>query len=170
VMPHKGLHRLLAALAPLQAAWTLDVVGSLTADRSYANRLRAAADPRVRWHGEVVGDELWTHHRQADLFVLPSDREAYSIACLEALAFGLPVLVTARGGMREMIGPAEGLTLDPDDVGAWTAALARLAGDPPRLAGMSAAARARFTAHGTWRETAGVIQSFSAGVLARSRA
>jgi glycosyltransferase involved in cell wall biosynthesis len=169
VMPHKGLHRLLAALAPLSAPWTLDVVGSLTADPAYAARLRAHADARVRWHGEQSGEALWAHHRAAALFVLPSDREAYSIAALEALGFGLPVLATARGGMGELIGPGEGLTLPPDDVAAWTAAVAQLAADPARLAALSAGARARFAAHGTWRDTAAVIRALLEQILARSR-
>jgi glycosyltransferase involved in cell wall biosynthesis len=165
VMPHKGLHRLLAALAPLRLDWTLDVVGSLDADPAYAHQLRATPDARVRWHGEQRGPALWANHRRADVFVLPSDREAYSIACLEALGFGLPVLTTDRGGMRELIGPAEGFTLPPDDLPAWTAAIATLAGDPPRLAAMNAAARARYLRHGTWRETAATIRQFLSTIV-----
>jgi glycosyltransferase involved in cell wall biosynthesis len=167
VMPHKGLARLLAALAPLDG-WTLDVVGSLTADPGYAARLRAGAPAHVRWLGELQGEALWARYRGSQLFVLPSDREAYSLACLEALGFGLPVLVTDRGGMREMITGAEGLTLPPDRPADWTTAIRALATDPARLGAMSAAARARFARHGTWRETASTVAQFLDGVLARS--
>ena len=41
--------------------------------------------------------------RRSQVFALPSDREAYSLACLEALGFGLPVLATSCGGLSEMI-------------------------------------------------------------------
>jgi glycosyltransferase involved in cell wall biosynthesis len=169
VMPHKGLHRLLEALSPLPPDWTLDVVGSLTADPAYAARLRATAPASVRWHGQLDGEALWRAFGHSDLFVLPSDREAYSVACLEALGFGLPVLVTDRGGMREMISGDEGLVLPPDQPAAWTGAIAHLMMDRTRLAAMSAAARARFEAHGTWGQTAAAIAGFLRGFLAGSR-
>jgi len=168
VMPHKGLHRLLAALEPLPPFWTLDVVGSLTADPVYAAELRAGAPGVVRWHGQLQGDALWAAFRGCDLFVLPSDREAYSLACLEALGFGLPVLCTDRGGMGEMIQGDAGLTLPPDQPDAWTEALARLMFDRPRLRAMSAGARARFAQHGPWRDTAAVIAGFLQQFLAGS--
>jgi glycosyltransferase involved in cell wall biosynthesis len=168
VMPHKGLHRLLDALAPLPPRWSLDVVGSLTADPAYAARLRDSAPGCVRWHGQLQGDALWALYRASHLFVLPSDREAYSLACLEALGFGLPVLVTERGGMREMIAGEEGLTLPPDDVRAWSEAIAHLMQERARLPAMSAAARARFDAHGSWRQTAAAAERFLRAVLAGS--
>jgi glycosyltransferase involved in cell wall biosynthesis len=168
VMPHKGLERLLQALAPLDG-WTLDVVGSLTADPAYAARLRQVAPAHVRWHGELHGDALWARYQASDLFVLPSDREAYSLACLEALGFGLPVLVTDRGGMREMIAGGEGMTLPPERPATWTAAIAALADDRDRLTRMSAAARARFARHGTWRDTASTVAGFLEEILAGSR-
>jgi glycosyltransferase involved in cell wall biosynthesis len=167
VMRHKGLHRLLEALAPLDG-WTLDVVGSLTADAAYAASLRAAAPAQVRWHGLLEGDALWARYRHSHLFVLPSEREAYSLACLEALGSALPVLVTDRGGMAEMITGAEGLTLPPDRPERWRTEIARLMTDRALLLEMSAAARARFAAHGTWRQTAAVVERFLRGVLARS--
>jgi glycosyltransferase involved in cell wall biosynthesis len=164
VMPHKGLHRLLAALAPLPA-WSLDVAGSLTADRRYVARVRAELarrgwTDRVRLHGELARPALEAVLARAHVFALPSDREAYSLACLEALAFGLPVLVTDRGGMSEMItGGHDGFLLPPDDAAAWTAALAQLQ-DAAVRSRLSAAASARFAAHGTWAETAEAVEDF----------
>jgi glycosyltransferase involved in cell wall biosynthesis len=169
VMPHKGLHRLLDALAPLpRERWTLDVVGSLTADPHHAALMQARAPDNVRFHGELGGDALWERHRAADVFALPSDREAYSLACLEALAFGLPVLVTERGGMGEMITGPEGLTLPPDRTERWTEALTRLWREPSSRAAMSDAARARHAAHGSWHQTAVVIAGYLRDLLARA--
>jgi glycosyltransferase involved in cell wall biosynthesis len=164
VMPHKGLDRLLAALVPL-SGWSLDVAGSLTADPAFASRMRAEVarrgwQDRVRLHGELERPALQALLSRADVFVLPSDREAYSLACLEALGFGLPVLVTDRGGMAEMITHGrEGYLLSPEDIGAWTAALAPLH-DRALLARLSRAARARFAQHGTWAETAALVDDF----------
>jgi glycosyltransferase involved in cell wall biosynthesis len=168
VMKHKGLERLLEALAPLEG-WSLDVVGSLTADPEHAARLRARAPANVKWHGELQGEALWALYRGSHLFALPSDREAYSLACLEALGFGLPVLVTDRGGMAEMITGAEGMTLPPERVDRWRAAIGDLGRDRARLAAMSTAAQARFAAHGTWRETAATVSRFLAEILAAAQ-
>jgi glycosyltransferase involved in cell wall biosynthesis len=164
VMPHKGLHRLLAALAGVPG-WTLEVAGSLTAAPRYVRAVRARVaaaglGDRVRLHGELPAEGLRDCYRRAQLLVLPSDSESYGLACLEALGHGLPVLVTDRGGVRELVTAGEGELLDPTDGPAWARAVAALAGDRPRLAALSRAARARFARHGTWSETAAVVDDF----------
>ncbi len=167
VMPHKGLHRLLAALpGPTEGACTLDVAGSLTADAGYVRGLRAhvhgrGLGDRVRLHGHLDGEALGRLHRRAQVFALPSDREAYSIACLDALGFGLPVITTRHGGSPEMIRDGiEGMCLDPDDVPSWRRMLVEWAADRPRLAVLGSQALRRHHEHGSWRDTAIKVQAF----------
>jgi len=171
VSRHKGLHRLLDALARIpDRAFTLDVVGRLTASR-YAREVhrqaaRLGLDAQVSFHGERTGDELATLFRRSQVLALPSDREAYSLSCLEALGFGLPVLAPSAGGMSEMIEHGrEGFLLDPADADAWTGALRTLADDRGTLGAMSRAAVARYRAHATWREAAGAAAVFIEGRL-----
>jgi glycosyltransferase involved in cell wall biosynthesis len=80
----------------------------------------------------------------ADIFTLSSKAEGYPVSLMEALALGLPVVVTAVGGIPEAVrSGVEGLTVPagrPDLLGD---ALATLAGDPRRRAELSRAARAR---------------------------
>jgi glycosyltransferase involved in cell wall biosynthesis len=65
-----------------------------------------------------------------DIFVLPSYREGVSLALLEAMAAGLPVVVTAVGGTPEVVTDGEtGLLIPPQDAAALTGALARLLAD-----------------------------------------
>ena len=172
VAPHKGLHRLLAALAnPVVGDVTLDVAGSLTADPSYVASLRRELGARglgavVRLHGELDRRDVAALLRRADIFVLPSDREAYPLAALEALGAGLPVLLTENGGTAELLaGSAAGQLLPPDDPAAWARVIAELGHDPARLAAMGQAARARHAAHGPWAETARVISTFLKSLL-----
>jgi glycosyltransferase involved in cell wall biosynthesis len=162
----KGLHRLLDALARTRGlAFTLDVVGR-PASPLYAREIRRQVrrlgfEAQVRFHGERTGAELAALFRRSQVLALPSDREAYSLSCLEALGFGLPVLAPSSGGMREMVEPRrEGFLLDPDDSEGWADALRALGEDRGLLRAMAGAAAARYRAHGTWRQAAGAAAAF----------
>lgn len=168
VSPHKGLHRLLTTIASMPAAaTTLDVAGSLTQSPDYAQQVQAQASAvpglTVTWHGEVTQTALHDLYRASHIFALPSDREAYSLAALDAMAFGLPVLLPMSGGSSEMIRDGvEGRLLDADNSHEWTAALLEFARDRDRLSTQGRAARSRHAAHGTWADTAaGVLQFLS---------
>jgi glycosyltransferase involved in cell wall biosynthesis len=171
VRREKGLHRLLDALARAPGlAFNLDVVGRLAWPR-YARAIRRQVvrlgfQAQVRFHGERTGAELGSLFRRSHVLALPSDREAYSLSCLEALGFGLPVLAPSSGGMGEMVAQnREGFLLDPDDAEAWARALRVLGEDRGVLRAMAGAAVARYRAHSTWDEAARAAASFIAGRL-----
>jgi glycosyltransferase involved in cell wall biosynthesis len=173
VIPGKGLHRLLEALRRIEdGSVHLDVAGALDRAPAYARQMQARVaalglQDRVRLHGELRGEALWALFRGSHVLALPSDREAYPLAAVEALGFGLPVLVTDQGGAREVIGTgAQGQCLPPDDVAAWAAALAALAADRERLATAGAAALRRFRELPTWADTASRVQALCARVIA----
>jgi len=180
VQPHKGLDRLLAAIARARAGtvapeFTLEVVGA-GATGSYARRIRrqmAALDlgARVHFHGLLRGNSLHALFRRSQIFALPSDREAYSLACLEALGHGLPVLATSQGGLGEMITDGEqGFLIDPADEESWAARLRELATSRERLHEMSRAALARYRAHETWGEVAASVETFLSDSLSSTSA
>lgn len=67
---------------------------------------RAAADLRlqnVRFYGRAGGAELRQLYQQADVFVLPSEREGMPLVLLEALAMGLPIVATDIPGNRDVV-------------------------------------------------------------------
>jgi glycosyltransferase involved in cell wall biosynthesis len=70
----------------------------------------------------------------------PSD---YFMAALEAMAVGKPVVVSAVGGMPEVVDDEVGALVDPRDAPAMAAALTGLLQDPARRAAMGRAARVR---------------------------
>jgi glycosyltransferase involved in cell wall biosynthesis len=95
--PKKGLLGLIDTMMVLPAQFTLDIYGS--GDAAYTAQLHHAAAPlgnRVRFHGHVDDAGKAKAFAGADLFVLPSQSENFGIAVAEALAHGVPVLMTHR--------------------------------------------------------------------------
>ena len=84
---------------------------ALAAFLSEATRLGASGD--VRHVGSV--DDLAPLYLAADALVSPSAHEGLSLAQLEALASGRPVVATAVGGAPEVAGVTRALSLVPKD-------------------------------------------------------
>jgi colanic acid/amylovoran biosynthesis glycosyltransferase len=105
-------------------------------------------DLGLRDHVELVGrlapvavrDRL----RQSDVFILPSLSEGFCNAAVEAMACGLPVVMTNSGGVLEGVTDGvEGFIVPVRDPSAMADAIGRLAADPGLRSRMSKAARER---------------------------
>ena len=71
----------------------------------------------------LVGDAKWGALRSAEVFVLPSHQENFGIAVAEALACGIPVLISRRVNIwREVLADGAGLA-EEDSIAGTTAAL-----------------------------------------------
>ncbi len=84
-----------------------------------------------------------------DVYVLSSAWEAFPIGPLEAMACGVPQVVTAVGGTRESVVAETGIVVPPGDPEALAEAINALLADPERRARMSAASRERHAARFT---------------------
>lgn len=99
--------------------------------REAARRLAAelgVAD-RIALPGHLSRDELLALYGDADVFVLPSEREAFGIAALEARTAGLPVIAMLAGGARDFIVPGTNGLLARDHA-ELARMMARVALDP----------------------------------------
>lgn len=130
----KGLDRLLAIWnLPELARLYLLVVGSDARFGSYQARAAAAAPGRIIFAGRQ--DDIENYYAAADVAALPALQEAFGNVVLEALASGLPVLVSRAVGAAEVFaGSIAGSVVDrPDDaveLSSKLLALLRQAGDP----------------------------------------
>lgn len=166
LIPRKGLHHLLAALALVSAEWRLRVVGSPLLAPKYVRRCREQAEStgwgeRVAWCGALSDDGLATEMAAADVLVVPSEYEGFGIVYLEGMGFGLPAVATTGGGAAEIITDGEnGYLIAPGDAPALAARIDALAADRMLLARMSESALAHYAAHPTWEGTTTAIRRF----------
>jgi glycosyltransferase involved in cell wall biosynthesis len=130
--------RLVRAMPAGAGAPSLVVVG----DGPYRERMqRELAGLHAYFPGFRHGPELSAIYASADLFAFPSATDTLGQVVMEAQSAGLPVLVSDRGGPREVVREGEtGLVLPWNSAGAWCRALRTLLADPPRLRAMGEAA------------------------------
>jgi glycosyltransferase involved in cell wall biosynthesis len=167
LIPRKGLHTLLEALAHLpREGWQLTVVGSLEVDAAYVQEIHrqlaaAGLGGQVQFTGVLGDEELASSLARSHLLAVPSSYEGFGIVYLEGMAFGLPALATTAGGAREIITPGrDGFLVFPGDAGALARHIRRLMDDRDLLLAMSLAAQDRFAAHPTWEDAGAAIHRF----------
>lgn len=96
--------------------------------------------PRAEFAGVLKGEALAQAFARMDLFVFPSHTDTFGNVVLEALASGVPAIVTPDGGPATIVRDHLTGRIVPDD--GFTGAIAGLVADPARLALMRQAARA----------------------------
>ena len=114
-------------------------------ERTALDSLPTALRARVTMLGRVSNVELPPIHAACDLYLGPSiGGESFGIVVIEAMAAGLPVVVSDTPGYDEVVTDAvDGLLVPPRDVGALAGAAGRVLDDPDLAARLAAAGRAR---------------------------
>lgn len=159
--PRKNLASLKTAmngLARRGLPHSLVIVGSPSPDRRDWREMaaEAAADlpdapGRVVLLGSLSDLELAIVTAGAAVFCLPSFMEGFGLTALEAMAAGVPVVVSNRGSLPEVVGDA-GIVVDPT-AEAIEVALHDLIASPKRMEELSRAGLARAVDY-TWKGTA----------------
>ncbi|MGB1109192.1 MAG: glycosyltransferase family 4 protein [Gammaproteobacteria bacterium] len=147
----KGQDVLIDALARLPeslAAWRLALVGTGEEEAALKSRVaRHGLEDRVDWLGYL--EQPLQAYRQAAIFVLPSRYEGQSNALIEAMACGLPVIVSdACEGARDLLEDGvNGLVVTNEDDTQLAQAISRLAENPQLRASLGEEARKRAQAY-----------------------
>jgi glycosyltransferase involved in cell wall biosynthesis len=95
--------------------------------------------PRAEFPGVLRGEELAEAYANMDLFVFPSHTDTFGNVVLEALASGVPAIVTPDGGPKTIVRDGETGRIVPDED--FASAVAGVLADPAKLAEMRLAAR-----------------------------
>lgn len=107
--PLKGLHYLLEAFRKLDFNAELWLVGALPTDpvlkAMIANCEQSTG--RLKIIGPVAQSQLNAIYNQCDVFVLPSLCDGWGMVVSQALACGLPVVVSDMTGSKELVNPGQ---------------------------------------------------------------
>jgi glycosyltransferase involved in cell wall biosynthesis len=143
VRPEKGVHVLCEAFSRVANGSTLAIHGP-SDDDAYLGRL--ALGPRIRYEGRFDHRYVREVFERFDVLVTPSlVAESFSLAALEAQAFGRPVIASRIGALPELVEDGKnGLLVPAGDVDALAAALRSLS-RPDEAARMARATRVPLT-------------------------
>lgn len=130
--------RLIEALKFTKSDVILDMVGE-GEDRSKSEELVAKLGLKnITFHGRLDGEKLLDAYRNADVFVLPSDREGMPLVLLEAMATGLPIMGSDVLGITELI-DGVGVVVKNPSPETFAKAIDNIASDPQKLTELSEA-------------------------------
>ena len=103
-----------------------------------------------------------------DIFALSSRTEGFSIACVEAMACGVPVVATRSGGPQQILDDATGILVAPDSPEELANAIQLLVQSPARRRALAAAGPARVREHFSLRRMLGAYEALLTDMSART--
>jgi phosphatidyl-myo-inositol dimannoside synthase len=148
LIERKGQNHLIKAVKRLTDSGVdviLTLIGTGDKQREYEDQARRfGVSDRVRFVGYVPREEINASYNSAHVFALPSYNEGMSLAALEAMAAGLPLVVTRTGGTAELVEErVNGYSFNWADIDALTSYLHMFAQDRALARRMAAASHAR---------------------------
>ena len=144
----KGVPYLLQAMSAAGSDFELHLVGPIEAD--VKGMLKSFESDRLHVHGPLRGAALESQFQNADIFCLPSLEEGLSLALLQAMAAGLPVIATPETGVEDVMATShEAMVVPARDPDKIAEALSGLRRQDTRIA-MGTAARSRVASGFNW--------------------
>jgi glycosyltransferase involved in cell wall biosynthesis len=158
-VPLKGLVPLLEALAKVRTERhaELVVIGKPRAESRVQETIeRLGLEDTVQFVSGVSDERIVELYAEAEVAVVPSLYEGFSLPAVEAMACGVPLVATTGGALPEVAGEdgETALLVPPGDVGALAAAIGEALDDPTLRAHIGTAGRRRVLERFTWRATA----------------
>ena len=158
-VPMKGLVPLLEAVAKLRTERDIElvVIGKPRPGGRVATTMeRLGLTDIVRTVSGVSDEELARLYGEAEVAIVPSLYEGFSLPAIEAMSCGVPVVGTTGGAIPEVVGTSgeTGLLVTPNDPDALVGAIRTLLDDRELAARLGANGRQRVIERFTWQVTA----------------
>jgi glycosyltransferase involved in cell wall biosynthesis len=159
-VPLKGLTYLIEALAKVRTERDdahLVVVGQPRHKSAVPAQIeRLGLQGAIEFVSGVTDERIVELYAEAEIAVVPSLYEGFSLPAIEAMACGVPLVTTTGGALPEVVGtPGDGaMMVPPGDSGALAQQLIDVLGDDPLRARLGERGRRRVLDRFTWRKTA----------------
>ncbi|MCU0267203.1 MAG: glycosyltransferase family 4 protein [Acidimicrobiales bacterium] len=164
----KGLRFLLEALAKLRTERDVElvVIGRLKEGGTSARTIdELGLRDAVTFITGVPEERIIELYSEAEVAVVPSLYEGFSLPAIEAMSCGVPLVATTGGALPEVVGADNdtALLVPPGDSDALAARIATALDDPELRARIGARGRERVLERWTWRHTAvGTVEQYRA--------
>jgi glycosyltransferase involved in cell wall biosynthesis len=174
VHPKKGLERLLPEWPKLlQQHPNLLLVIAGTGDQAHIGRIRElikklGLDNAILLAGQISGESKWRALVDADVFVLPSYQEGFSMAITEAMAAGVPVVVTRECNFVEVEQAEAGVVVERGDMGAFVQAVGDILGNSDSRRNMGKNGRELVRGCFTWEAAAEKLERLYQAVIMKN--
>jgi glycosyltransferase involved in cell wall biosynthesis len=172
----KGVRDLVRAFKYIKANTSrkimLDILGDGDdREKCETEAKRLAVQDHIIFHGKVTKETVFEFYQQADLFVFPSFREPSGNVVLEAMSFGLPMIVCSKGGPGYTVKNSFGVKIDPEDPETYpqklAAAILDISKSRSRLEEMREAALREAMDHYLWPSKINAMIGYYNSVLSR---
>jgi glycosyltransferase involved in cell wall biosynthesis len=158
-VPLKGLVHLLEAVAKVRTEReaSLVVIGKRKKRGPIADAIaRFDLEDAIEFRSGIDYLELVAEYARAEVAVVPSLYEGFSLPAIEAMSCGVPLVTTTGGALPEVVGKDGDVALhvSPGDAGEMAVAINRLLDDRGLRTSMGLRGRERAKSNYTWRATA----------------
>jgi glycosyltransferase involved in cell wall biosynthesis len=167
LIPRKGLHHLLTAVAQLPPHTIhLNIIGNTAVSPTYTRQIQQQIkqnnlETAVTLHGVLPDEQLTQHILHSHLLVVPSTYEGFGIVYLEGMAAGLPAIATTAGAAHEIIQPNHnGILINVGDTASLSQHIHHLHQNRDQLTYLSHNALAHFQTQPTWQQNLSRIRHF----------
>lgn len=156
----KGLAYLLEAVAKLRTERDdvhLTIIGRKKEGGASARKIEALnLEEHITWVTGVPDERIVELYAEAEVAVVPSLYEGFSLPAIEAMSCGIPLVATTGGALPEVVGPdgETALAVEPGNADALASRIATALADPDLRARIGAAGRERVRSQWSWRHTA----------------
>jgi hypothetical protein len=167
ILPDKGLLEMLRGLRSLSGLdWTWEIIGDVELDAAFSAEFRDCVSrsslcDRITIRGALSPPEVINAYDCSDVFALPSHFETCSMATMEAMARGLPVIAFRVGGLPDLLPEVSRQALvETGDAAGWVEALRRLLVDGDYRQRLGVANRRASLSFPSWEECGSALESF----------